>query len=61
LKLNYTVLESDWELPRNYGVFYYPTPVIIDRQGRIHAQHTNYSPTLQQEVAERVRELLAKK
>ena len=61
LKLNYTVLKTDWELPKKYGVFYYPTLVIIDRQGQVHALHSGYSPTLQQDVAERVRELLAKK
>jgi thiol-disulfide isomerase/thioredoxin len=59
--LNYTTLKIEHELVEKYGVRGFPTMVIIDQQGKVHDFHVGYTPTLQREVGEIVRQLLAKK
>ncbi len=59
--LNYATLRVDRKVPQQFGVRGYPTLVIIDPQGKVHDLHVGYSPTLQQEVGEVVRQLLAKR
>ncbi len=59
--LNYATLRVDRKLPEQFGVRGYPTLVIIDPQGKVQDLHVGYSPTLQQEVGEIVRQLLAKR
>jgi thiol-disulfide isomerase/thioredoxin len=59
--LDYATLRIDRKLPQKYGVRGYPTLVIIDQQGNVHDLHVGYTPTLQQEIGEVVRQLLAKK
>jgi thiol-disulfide isomerase/thioredoxin len=61
MKLDYATLRIDRKLPQKFGVRGYPTLVIIDPQGKVHDLHVGYSPTLQQEVGEIVRQLLAKR
>lgn len=61
MKLEYATLRIDRKLPQKFGVRGYPTLVIIDPQGKVHDVHVGYSPTLQQEVGEVVRQLLAKR
>jgi thiol-disulfide isomerase/thioredoxin len=59
--LDYTTLKIEHELPEQYGVRGFPTMVIIDQQGKVHDLHVGYSPTLQREIGEVVRQLLAKR
>jgi thiol-disulfide isomerase/thioredoxin len=59
--LDYATLRIDRKLPQKFGVRGYPTLVIIDQQGNVHDLHVGYTPTLQQEIGEVVRQLLAKK
>jgi peroxiredoxin len=61
LGLDYTTLKIDHAVVAKYGVQGFPTMVIIDRQGNVHDLHVGYSPTLQREVGEIVRQLLAKR
>jgi hypothetical protein len=61
MRLNYTTLNIDKELPSKYAVRGFPTLVIIDQAGAVRDLHVGYSPTLQKEVGDIVRELLAKK
>jgi peroxiredoxin len=58
LKLDWTILRTDWDLPKKYGVDGYPTLVIIDPEGRIRDLHKGYTPSLQKEVSQTVRDLL---
>jgi thiol-disulfide isomerase/thioredoxin len=60
MKLDYATLKIDHSLPEKYGVQGFPTLIIIDQQGKVHDMHVGYSPTLQREVGEIVRQLLAK-
>ena len=59
--LDYTTLKIDHAVVAKYGVQGFPTMVIIDRQGNVHDLHVGYSPNLQREVGEIVRQLLAKR
>jgi peroxiredoxin len=59
--LDYTTLKIDHAVVAKYGVQGFPTMVIIDRQGNVHDLHVGYSPDLQREVGEIVRQLLAKR
>jgi thiol-disulfide isomerase/thioredoxin len=59
--LDYTTLKIEHDVPEKYGVRGFPTMVIIDQQGKVHDLHVGYSPTLQREVGEIVRQLLAKR
>jgi peroxiredoxin len=61
LGLDYTTLKIDHKVVQKYGVQGFPTMVIIDRQGNIHGLHVGYTPNLQREVGEIVRQLLAKR
>jgi thiol-disulfide isomerase/thioredoxin len=61
MKLDYATLKIDRNLPEKYGVQGFPTMIIIDQQGKVHDMHVGYSPTLQREVGEIVRQLLAKR
>ena len=58
--LDYSTLKIEKELPGKYGVQGFPTLIIIDQRGNVHDMHVGYSPTLQREVGETVRQLLAK-
>jgi thiol-disulfide isomerase/thioredoxin len=60
MKLDYQTLKIEQNLPEKYGVQGFPTLIIIDQQGKVHDMHVGYSPTLQREVGEIVRQLLAK-
>lgn len=60
MKLTYPVLKAEG-LPEKYKVNGFPTLIIIDQKGDVRDVHVGYSPTLREEVARRVRELLAKK
>jgi thiol-disulfide isomerase/thioredoxin len=61
MKLDYATLKIEQNLPEKYGVQGFPTMIIIDQQGKVHDMHVGYSPTLQREVGEIVRQLLAKR
>jgi thiol-disulfide isomerase/thioredoxin len=59
--LDYATLRIDRKLPQKFGVRGYPTLVIIDQHGNVHDLHVGYTPNLQQEIGEVVRQLLAKR
>jgi thiol-disulfide isomerase/thioredoxin len=61
MKLDYTTLKIEHQLVEKYGVRGFPTMVIIDQQGKVHDLHVGYTPTLQREVGEIVRQLLARR
>jgi peroxiredoxin len=61
MKLDYLTLKIDHKLSEKFGVQGFPTMVILDKEGKVHDLHVGYSPTLQQDVGEVVRQLLAKK
>jgi thiol-disulfide isomerase/thioredoxin len=59
--LDYTTLKVDHAAAKKFGVQGFPTLVIVDRQGNVHDLHVGYSPTMQRDVAEVVRQLLSKR
>jgi thiol-disulfide isomerase/thioredoxin len=59
LGLKYPTLKAEG-LPQKYGVQGFPTLVIIGPDGKVHDLHVGYSPTLREEVAKAVKELLPK-
>ncbi len=63
LKLNYPTIkngESGDAISPKYKIHGWPTLVIIDQQGVVRHFHFGYSPTLRSELADKIRELLAK-
>jgi peroxiredoxin len=61
MRVDYTTLKTDWELPQKYAAHACPLLVIIDQKGTVRDLHVGYSQSLQREVGEIVRQLLAKK
>ncbi len=59
--IDYPTLKTDWELLKKYAEYACPLMVIIDQQGTVRDLHVGYSQSLQREVGEIVRQLLAKK
>lgn len=60
MKLNYPALKAEG-LPEKYRVRGFPTLIIIDQEGKVADIHVGYSPTLRDEVAKTVKQLLARK
>lgn len=58
LGLNYTTLHGEG-VPQKYGVQGFPTFIIIDQKGIVRARHVGYSPTLREEMAKTINNLLA--
>jgi peroxiredoxin len=56
-----TLLEerSGPRLQDTYSIDMWPTVVVLDQKGEVRHVHPGYSPTLQDEIAAKVRELLA--
>ena len=59
--IDYTTLKTDWELPPKYAEHACPLLVVIDQKGTVRDLHVGYSQSLQREIGEIVRQLLAKK
>jgi len=60
MQLNYPSLKAQG-LPEKYHVRGFPTLIIIDQDGKVADIHVGYSPTLHDEVAKVIHELLNKK
>lgn len=59
LKLNYLTLHGTG-IPEKYGVEGFPTFIVIDQKGIVRAQHVGYSPTLREEMAGSLSNLLSR-
>ena len=60
MALKYPILKAEG-LPQKYGVQGFPTLVLIGPDGTVRDLHVGYSPTLREEVAKEIRELLSAK
>jgi peroxiredoxin len=58
--LKYPTLKAV-DQPEKFGVRGFPTLIVIDQRGRVHDIHVGYSPTLREDVAKQIRQLLAGK
>lgn len=58
LQLNYATLHGQG-IPEKYGVQAFPTFIVIDQKGIVRARHVGYSPTLREEMAKTIEDLLA--
>ena len=58
LKLDYLTLHGAG-IPEKYGVQGFPTFIVIDQKGIVRARHFGYSPTLREEMAESISNLLS--
>lgn len=58
MELNYTVLMARELLANKYHVRSYPTLIIIDQQGIVRHVENGYSPTLFEQVSDKITELL---
>ena len=64
LGLNYDTLkngEGDDRINMCYKIHAWPTLVMIDQTGVVRYMHAGYTPTLRQDLGERIRKLLAEK
>jgi thiol-disulfide isomerase/thioredoxin len=64
MKLNYATLKNggyESGIHARYGVQGWPTLVMLDAKGVVRHIHVGYSPTLRQELTEKIKELLAEK
>lgn len=59
MELKYPSLKAEG-IPQRFGVRGFPTLIIIDQQGKVHDIHVGYSPTLREDVAKQIRDLLKK-
>jgi thiol-disulfide isomerase/thioredoxin len=58
LQLNYLTLHGTG-IPDKYGVQGYPTFIVIDQKGIVRARHVGYSPTLHDDMAKSISNLLS--
>lgn len=58
MQLNYQTLHGKG-IPEKYGVQGFPTFIVIDQKGIVRARHVGYSPTLRQEMAESISNVLS--
>lgn len=58
LQLNYLTLHGNG-IPDKYGVQGYPTFIVIDQKGIVRARHVGYSPTLHDDMAKSISNLLS--
>lgn len=61
LGLKYQTLRIKHSLAEKFGVRGFPTLIVIDQKGVLREVHVGYSPTLREDVAKVVRDLLAEK
>jgi thiol-disulfide isomerase/thioredoxin len=57
LGLKYPTIKAE-QIPTKYGVQAFPTLIIVDKEGIVRDIHRGYSPTLREDVAKKVDELL---
>jgi len=57
LELKYPTIKAE-QIPMKYGVQGFPTLIIVDKEGIVRDIHRGYSPTLRQDVAKKIDELL---
>ena len=60
LKIPYQVLKAA-ALRKAYSIGDFPTLVIIDQAGKIHAIHEGWSPTLREDIGKSIKALLSKR
>ncbi|HTV62606.1 MAG TPA: TlpA disulfide reductase family protein [Verrucomicrobiae bacterium] len=58
MQLNYLTLHATG-IPEKYGVQGFPTFIVIDQKGIVRAQHIGYSPTLREEMAQSISNILS--
>jgi thiol-disulfide isomerase/thioredoxin len=58
LQLNYPTLHATG-IPEKYDVQGFPTFIVIDQKGIVRARHVGYSPTLREEMAKTISNLLS--
>ena len=61
MRVDYTILKADQELLKKYAEYACSLLVVIDQKGTVRDLHVGYSQSLQREIGEIVRQLLAKK
>ena len=57
LGLKYPTIKAE-QIPQKYGVQAFPTLIIVDQEGIVRDIHRGYSPTLREDVAKKIDELL---
>ena len=55
--MKYPTIKAE-HIPTKYGVSAFPTLIIVDKEGIVRDIHRGYSPTLREDVAKKIDELL---